>query len=68
MPSPGVIVLEDYPPSQAKFERFKALLPRLEVKPFGPGHHFLSEENPRRVAELVSQTIKEKGLAPPTVA
>ncbi|EKF19394.1 alpha/beta fold hydrolase [Nitratireductor pacificus] len=63
MPSPGVIVSEDYPPSQAKFERFKALLPGLQVKPFGPGHHFLAEENPHRVAQLVSETIREKGLA-----
>jgi haloalkane dehalogenase len=63
MPSPGVIVSEDYPPSQAKFERFRALMPSLEVKHFGPGHHFLSEENPQRVAELVSETIREKGLA-----
>lgn len=63
MPSPGVIVSEDYPPSQAKFERFKGMLGNLEVKPFGPGHHFLAEENPRRVAELVCETIREKGLA-----
>jgi hypothetical protein len=27
------------------------------------GHHFLFEENPHRVAELVSNTIREKGLA-----
>jgi haloalkane dehalogenase len=62
MPSPGVIVSEDYPPSQAKFETFKTLIPHLEVKQFGPGHHFLAEENPQRVAELVSETIREKGL------
>jgi len=63
MPSPGVIVSEDHPPSQVKFEQFKTLVPGLEVKPFGSGHHFLAEENPRRVAELVSETIAEKGLA-----
>lgn len=63
MPSPGVIVSEDYPPSRAKFERFKTLLPKLQVKSFGPGHHFLSEENPARVAELVNETIRENGLA-----
>jgi hypothetical protein len=38
-------------------------MPGLEVKSFGSGHHFLSEENPQRVAELVSETIREKGLA-----
>jgi hypothetical protein len=63
MPSPGVIVSEDYPPSQVKFERFKELMSALEVKSFGSGHHFLAEENPQRVAELVSETIFEKGLA-----
>jgi haloalkane dehalogenase len=62
MPSPGVIVSEDHPPSQVKFGRFKTLVPGLEVKPFGSGHHFLAEENPRRVADLVSETIAEKGL------
>lgn len=62
MPSPGVIVSEDYPPSQTKFERFKTLVPNLQVKPFGPGHHFLSEESPARVAELVSEAIREHGL------
>jgi haloalkane dehalogenase len=62
MPSPGVIVSGDYPPSQAKFETFKTLIPHLEVKEFGFGHHFLAEENPQRVAELVSETIREKGL------
>jgi hypothetical protein len=63
MPSPGVIVSEDYPPSQAKFERFKALMPGLGVKEFGAGHHFLAEENPSRVAKLVSEAIHEKGRA-----
>ena len=62
MPSPGVIVSEDYPPSQTKFEAFKTLIPQLEVKQFGPGHHFLAEENPQRVAELVSETIRKNGL------
>ncbi|MEX2282837.1 MAG: hypothetical protein WEE89_10185 [Gemmatimonadota bacterium] len=29
------------------------------MKDFGPGHHFLAEENPRRVVELVVETIRE---------
>jgi predicted enzyme related to lactoylglutathione lyase len=35
------------------------LLPHLRVKAFGPGHHVLAEENPYRVVELVTQTIRE---------
>ena len=30
---------------------------------FGPGHHFLAEENPTRVVELVVETIREGSLS-----
>ncbi|MCK7614932.1 alpha/beta fold hydrolase [Roseibium sediminicola] len=58
LPSPGVIVSEDYPPSQQKFARFCQMFPQIQAHDFGPGHHFLSEENPMRVAEMVSQIVR----------
>jgi len=55
--SPGVVPSDDYPPSLKKLEELRSLLPRMVIKQFGPGHHFLAEENPKRVVELVVQTI-----------
>lgn len=57
--SPGFIPTEDYPRSLESFARFRQLVPQLVVKEFGPGHHFLSEENPERVVELLSHWIRE---------
>ena len=56
--SPGVVPSDDYPPSLKKLEELKSLLPRMVIKQFGPGHHFLAEENPDRVVELVVEAIK----------
>lgn len=56
--SPGVVPSDDYPPSLKKLEELKSLLPRMVMKQFGPGHHFLAEENPERVVELVLEAIK----------
>lgn len=52
---------DDYPPSLRKLEELKDLLPSMSVKSFGPGHHFLAEENPARVVELVVEAIREPG-------
>lgn len=41
-------------------EELTQLLPQMRVKDFGAGHHFLAEENPRRVVELVVETIRER--------
>ena len=56
--SPGVVPSDDYPPSLKKLEELTSLLPRMVIKQFGPGHHFLAEENPERVVELVVEAIK----------
>lgn len=58
--TPGVVPSDDYPPSLRKLEELKTLLPDLRMKSFGPGHHFLAEENPARVVELVVETIRER--------
>lgn len=62
--TPGVVPSDDYPPSLRKLVELKGLLPRMRVKSFGPGHHFLAEENPARVVELVVETIGESVSAP----
>lgn len=62
--TPGVVPSDDYPPSLRKLEELKGLLPGMSVKSFGPGHHFLAEENPARVVELVVETIRERPVMP----
>lgn len=58
LPSPGVIVSENHPPSQNKFSQFCDRYPQIKTYDFGTGHHFLSEEDPFRVAAWVSQFLK----------
>lgn len=57
LPSPGVIVSEDHPPSQKKFARFCKTFPQIQTYDFGTGHHFLSEENPLRVSQMVTKIV-----------
>jgi haloalkane dehalogenase len=57
MPTPGVIVSDAHPSSQAKFARFTERYPQIQTVPFGGGHHFLSEESPIRVAQCVSEAV-----------
>ena len=56
--APGVVPSDDYPPSLRKLEQLKQLLPHMDVKDFGPGHHFLAEENPARVVDLIVESIR----------
>lgn len=55
--SPGVVPSDDHPPSLRRLHDLRSLAPQLVVKDFGPGHHFLAEENPQRVVELIVQAI-----------
>ena|SRR5882672_3748563 len=55
--SPGVVPSDDYPPSLKRLEELKSLLPHMVIKQFGSGHHYLAEENPARVVELVVEAI-----------
>lgn len=57
--TPGVVPSDDYPPQRKRLDEMKVLIPHMVIKPFGPGHHFLAEERPERVAELVSEWINE---------
>lgn len=55
--SPGVIPSDDYLSSKTKWQEVIDMLPDVTVHDFGPGHHFLAEENPQRVAELIVKAI-----------
>jgi len=57
--TPGVVPSDDYPPQRKRLDEMKALIPHMVIQQFGPGHHFLAEEQPERVAELVSGWINE---------
>lgn len=57
--TPGVVPSDDHPPSLRQLEELKTLLPTMVVKQFGPGHHFLAEENPERVIELIVESVRK---------
>ena len=59
---PRIVPSDEYPPSLRRLAELKAKLPHLVFKDFGPGHHFLAEENPERVAALLSEWMDEAGL------
>ena len=61
--TPGVIPSDDYPPSLKKFEDVKKKIPHMVIKPFGTGHHFLAEENPEKVSQILVDWMKETRLA-----
>jgi haloalkane dehalogenase len=60
---PGVVPSDDYPSTLKRLEDLKARLPHLEIKEFGPGHHFLAEENPERLSRILVQWLREQGFA-----
>ncbi len=60
--TPGVVPSDDYPPSLKRLEDLKKKVPHMAIKQFGPGHHFLAEENPERVARILVDWMKEAGL------
>lgn len=41
----------------------KARLPQLEVKEFGPGLHYLQEDDPQKIAELIVEWMRTNKLA-----
>jgi pimeloyl-ACP methyl ester carboxylesterase len=57
LPTPGVLISEVNPIGRGRLDELQQRLPQLDVLDFGPGYHFLSEENPARVIELVSSWV-----------
>jgi haloalkane dehalogenase len=56
---PGVVVSVANPCGMRRLDELRAHLPQLEVRDFGPGSHFLAEENPARVASMVGDWLNE---------
>jgi len=48
-------------PRRKRLDQVKSLIPQMVIKQFAPGHHFLAEERPERVAELVSEWVAGLG-------
>jgi haloalkane dehalogenase len=46
-----------------KFQSFASKLPGFDIREFGPGIHPLQEDNPAKVVALISDWVREKGLA-----
>jgi haloalkane dehalogenase len=61
--TPGVVPSDDYPPSLRKLDDLQRLLPGMRIKSFGSGHHFLAEENPERLVELIVETLHSDARA-----
>lgn len=57
---PGVIVSMVNPIGMGRLDTLKTQLPDLAIQDFGPGYHFLSEERPERVVEMVAAWVNEK--------
>lgn len=60
--TPGIVPSDDFPSSLKRLEDLKRRLPHMVMKDFGPGHHFLAEENPDRLSSLIVEWLREKGL------
>ena len=56
---PGVMVSNNNPIGLKRLEDLQSQLPSMEIRDFGTGYHFLTEENPEKVANMVSEWINE---------
>ncbi len=57
--NPGTIISENNPIGFGRLDQLKRLIKDLTIRDFGPGYHFLSEENPERVVTMVSGWVNE---------
>lgn len=63
--SPGIVPTDEFPVTLKRLEALKREIPHLVFKDFGPGHHFLAEENPERLSQLLVEWIRESKLTGP---
>jgi haloalkane dehalogenase len=56
---PGVVVSLANPCGYRRLDELRVRLPQLVVRDFGPGFHFLTEEDPDKVAGMVSSWLDE---------
>lgn len=59
---PGAVVSKN---NEGKFSRLRQTLPQMQVKEFGPGRHFLQEDNPDRIIQFLVKWIETHGLSDP---
>lgn len=57
--TPGAIISKD---TEYRLTALAARLPRFTVKEFGPGLHYLQEDDPLRLAELITGWIRDHHL------
>jgi len=57
--TPGAIITSN---TDYRLVALAALLPRLVVMNFGPGLHYLQEDDPKRLAEMIAEFIKGHNL------
>lgn len=58
-PEPGMIVSMVNPCGMKRIEQLSEVWPQMVVRDFGEGYHFLSEENPDRVVEMLCTWVRE---------
>jgi len=56
---PGVVVSMNNPIGMGRLEELQQRLPQMVIRDFGPGSHFLTEEDPDKVASMVSTWLNE---------
>jgi len=56
--TPGVVPSDDFPSSLRHFDALRKLIPAFTLEEFGPGHHFLAEENPERLSRILVDWIR----------
>jgi haloalkane dehalogenase len=61
--TPGIVPTDDHPPSLRRLERLREIIPRFTIQDFGPGHHFLAEENPGKLSDMLVAWLRSEGLA-----
>jgi len=57
--TPGFMVTSD---SEHHLTVLKRLLPQLIIKDFGPGIHYLQEDNPEKIAGLITEWLHQCGF------
>jgi haloalkane dehalogenase len=55
--TPGLVPSKKHVPSLGPLLELACQVPRMEFADFGPGGHFLAEENPERLAEVLTEWI-----------
>jgi haloalkane dehalogenase len=55
--TPGIVPSDDFPSSLRHLDELRRLIPSFTLREFGPGHHFLAEENPGRLSQMLREWI-----------